>query len=122
MVEISVGEYTRIIASLTQATQQAVFWKRYWYLTMVVFLIYIIFLYIILRKTQPDKETRNRIKELAKEKRLKQHTVANYILKSFFESYDRAIAQEMNEKNKTETYEEWKEQRMKEKAQEKLTD
>lgn len=58
--------------------------------------------------TRPDKETRKRIKELAKEKNRMPHEVTNRILKSYFEAYDHVMSQQIRHDDSIVSYEEWK--------------
>lgn len=70
--------------------------------------VYLFALAFYCYEARADKETRKRIKALAKEKRTYQYVIVKDILRSYFIACDRIKLKQINEEGKVQSYEEWK--------------
>lgn len=84
---------------------QYVRFTRYLLLAVAIYLFALAF---YCYEARADKETRKRIKALAKEKKTYQYVIVKDILRSYFIAYDRIKLRQMNEENKAQSFEEWK--------------
>ena len=85
--------------------EQYLIFARYAFIAII---IYNVFLLVYIFDTRPDKETRKRIKDLAKEKNVMQHIIINSILKNYFKAYDAALIQQIHIENNQISFDEWK--------------
>ena len=70
--------------------------------------IYHLALLFFLYEARADKETRRRIKAMAKENKTYQYVIVKDILRNYFIAYDRFKLKQMHEENKIQSFEEWK--------------
>ena len=101
MPDIPVEELYDAYLKLLRYTQIA----RFILLAVAIYLFALAFYFC---EANPDKETRKRIKALAKEKKTYRHEIVKEILRSYFIAYDRIKLRQINEENKAQSYEEWK--------------
>lgn len=109
MIEIPLNEYQSLIKQIE--LYQDRFTMLQWIYITTAIISGILFLIAI--DTQPDKETRKRIKELAKEKNKMQHVIVNGILQWYFYVSDEIMKKKIHVEHDNEAFEAWKSEKEK---------